>query len=78
MLHRTGAAEDAEWICSAKGCRLPAPHAVVWNNPKVHTPQRRKVWLACDHHRESLADFVRMRGFLLEVIDVEDLTDADG
>jgi hypothetical protein len=55
-----------------------ARHAVVWNNPKLHTADRRKVWLACDEHRTSLADFVALRGFLIEVVPVEALTDADG
>jgi hypothetical protein len=67
-----------EHLCSAKGCRAPARHAVVWNNPKLHRPERRKVWLACDEHRASLADFVALRGFLIEVVPVEALTDADG
>lgn len=65
-------------VCSAKGCRATALHAVVWNNPKLHTADRRKVWLACDAHQKSLADFVSLRGFLIEVIRVEELTDADG
>jgi len=65
-------------VCSAKGCRATARHAVVWNNPKLHTADRRKVWLACDEHRTSLADFVALRGFLIEVVPVEELTDADG
>ena len=67
-----------EHVCSAKGCRATAHHAVVWNNPKLHTADRRKVWLACEDHRASLADFVALRGFLIEVIPVEALTDADG
>ncbi|GAB3882394.1 hypothetical protein [Terrabacter terrigena] len=65
-------------VCSAKACRAPARHAVVWNNPKLHKPERRKVWLACDDHEKSLADFVALRGFLIEVVPVEALTDADG
>ncbi|HET7398078.1 MAG TPA: hypothetical protein VFJ94_06110 [Intrasporangium sp.] len=65
-------------VCSAKGCRRPARYAVVWRNPKLHAPDRRKVWLACDEHRQPLADFVSARGFLLEVIGVEALTAADG
>jgi hypothetical protein len=28
--------------CSAKGCREPARYTLVWNNPKVHTPDREK------------------------------------
>ncbi|WP_347354361.1 hypothetical protein [Intrasporangium sp.] len=74
----TGPDEPAAYVCSAKGCRAVARHAVVWNNPKLHKPDRRKVWLACELHRQSLADFVALRGFLIEVIPVEDLTDADG
>jgi hypothetical protein len=54
-------------ICSAKGCRAPAAWSVVWNNPKLHTPERRKVWLACDEHRRHLADFLDVRGFLIGV-----------
>ncbi len=65
-------------ICSAKACRVTAVHAVIWRNPKLHTAQRRKVWLACDDHRGSLSDFVAKRGFLIEVISVDRLTDADG
>jgi hypothetical protein len=65
-------------VCSAKGCREDARHAVVWNNPRLHSAERRKVWLACDTHRQSLADFVGLRGFLIEVIPVEELTAADG
>jgi hypothetical protein len=50
--------------CSAKGCAADAVHAVVWNNPKLHTPDREKVWLACDAHEEQLRSFVGMRGML--------------
>jgi hypothetical protein len=54
-------------ICSAKGCRAIAVHELRWNNPKLHTPDRRKVWLACDEHRESLSTFLAARKFLREV-----------
>ena len=53
--------------CSAKGCTQPAVHELRWNNPKLHTPDRRKVWLACDEHRQSLSDFLAARKFLREV-----------
>ena len=71
-------APERRAVCSAKGCRHAAGHAVIWRNPKLHTPERRKVWLACDEHRRSLADFLALRGFLIEVIAVAALTDADG
>jgi len=54
-------------VCSAKGCRADATQAVVWNNPKVHTPDREKIWHACDEHAEHLAQYVGVRGFLLRV-----------
>ncbi|HET8603733.1 MAG TPA: acetone carboxylase [Marmoricola sp.] len=54
-------------VCSARGCRTAAAHELRWNNPRIHTPDRRKVWLACDEHRQSLADFLAARGFLREV-----------
>lgn len=52
-------------ICSAKGCRELATHVVLWNNPKVHTPDREKPWHACDQHVGTLSDFLQVRGFLL-------------
>ncbi|MCG5216020.1 hypothetical protein [Streptosporangium sp. KLBMP 9127] len=54
-------------ICSAKGCRATAAYAVVWNNPKIHSPEREKVWTACEDHRQSLADYLDARGFLRRV-----------
>ena len=64
--------------CSAKACRQQAEYGVVWNNPKVHTPERRKVWLACVDHRDSLSSFVSLRGFLIEVVPVDQLGERDG
>jgi hypothetical protein len=57
---------DTEHDCSAKGCRAPATWALLWNNPKIHTAERRKTWLACDEHREHLGGFLSARGFLRE------------
>ncbi len=54
-------------ICSAKGCTNPALFSVVWNNPRLHTPDREKVWLACADHRDSLAQHLEVRGFLRRV-----------
>ena len=53
--------------CSAKACRAPATHLVLWNNPTLHTPDREKAWHACEAHRQSLADHLDVRGFLLRV-----------
>ena len=54
--------------CSARGCRAPATWELRWNNPRLHTPDRRKTWLACPDHREQLADFLGARSFLREVV----------
>ncbi len=43
---------------------------LVWNNPRVHAPQRRKTWVSCDEHRERLAQFLGVRNFLIEVVEL--------
>lgn len=52
--------------CSAKDCRARATWQLRWNNPKLHTPERRKIWLACEEHKQHLSDFLGARGFLKE------------
>jgi hypothetical protein len=59
--------DDGPTICSARGCGAPAVWALRWNNPKLHTADRRKVWLACPDHKQSLGDFLAARNFLREV-----------
>ena len=63
--------------CSAKGCQNAAVWSLLWNNPKIHTPDRRKSWLACEDHRESLSDFLKARQFLRDVEPVSESA-ADG
>ena len=60
-----GAPEDsgAPVPCSAAGCSAPGGWRINWRNPRIHTADRVKVWLACDAHRERLADYLRTRGF---------------
>jgi hypothetical protein len=58
--------------CSARGCTASAVWAVLWNNPRLHTPERRKTWLACEEHRESLSAFLSARNFLKDVVPVEE------
>jgi hypothetical protein len=64
--------------CSAKGCRDHASYGLLWNNPKLHEPERRKVWLACDKHADPLSDFLSKRGFLKDAVPVDELTDEMG
>ncbi len=65
-----GVVEEIPVQCSAKGCRAPAVWQLRWNNPRLHPPERRKTWLACDGHRASLGGFLELRGFLREVAPV--------
>ena len=70
-LMQTGSAAPepatTEVQCSRKSCTADAVWKLLWNSPKIHTPQRRKIWLACDTHREFLADFLSSRAFLQEI-----------
>jgi hypothetical protein len=49
--------------CSSAGCPAHATWQVNWRNPRIHSADRVKVWLACDAHRDTLADYLRTRGF---------------
>lgn len=54
--------------CSRKGCQAEAQFEVLWNNPKIHTPERRKSWAACEEHVQYLQDFVVARGFWKDTV----------
>jgi hypothetical protein len=58
--------------CSARGCQADAVWSLLWNNPKLHTPDRRKSWLACAEHRSSLEDFLSARAFLRDTVPLDD------
>ena len=62
--------------CSSRGCRAAAAWELRWNNPRIHPPERRKVWLACDEHRSTLSDFLSARSFLREVAPFDPATPA--
>jgi hypothetical protein len=69
-LARNGAQEPgtAEAVCSRKACRAGAEWQLLWNNPKIHTPERRKIWLACGEHRPWLEDYLQTRGLWKETL----------
>lgn len=71
-------ADPSSLRCSAKGCREDAVWGLRWNNPKLHASERRKVWLACDRHRDGLSDFLGLRGFFIDAVPVVDLSPTDG
>ncbi|MEU1973731.1 hypothetical protein ABZ477_18900 [Microbacterium sp. NPDC019599] len=60
------AADDAA-ICSRAACRATASWRIDWRNPRIHTADRRKTWVACDEHVDYLRDFLATRDFPVEV-----------
>jgi hypothetical protein len=50
-------------LCSRAGCREAAAWNVNWRNPRIHTEDRVKIWLACDDHVEYLREYLATRDF---------------
>ena len=59
-------------MCSRKACRAQASWQLLWNNPKIHSPERRKIWLACADHRDWLEDYLQTRGLWKDTLPLED------
>ena len=51
------------WQCARAGCLNDAAWQVNWRNPRIHTADRVKVWVACPEHKEFLHDYLDTRGF---------------
>lgn len=54
---------ELEPSCSRAECRTVAVWNVNWRNPRIHGPERVKVWLACEAHRDFLRDYLASRDF---------------
>lgn len=67
---------DAAVQCSASGCTSAAAWRVNWRNPRIHSVDRVKVWLACDAHRPTLAAYLSTRGFPVLVSGLDFSVDA--
>ncbi|RWZ61338.1 hypothetical protein ELQ92_10055 [Labedella populi] len=63
--------EPDRHTCSRAGCRAEASSRVEWRNPRIHGPERTKVWLACDEHVGYLRDFLGARDFPVTVRPLE-------
>ncbi|WP_019179272.1 hypothetical protein [Microbacterium yannicii] len=53
----------ADATCSRAGCRADARWRIDWRNPRIHSSDRTKTWVACDEHRDYLRDFLAARDF---------------
>lgn len=54
-------------VCSRAGCRAPASWRIDWRNPRIHSGERRKTWVACAEHVAYLREYLAARAFPLEV-----------
>ena len=62
-------------VCSSRGCRAEAEYALKWRNPRIHTADRVKIWLACEEHGGTLHEYLATRGFPVEAVPVAKLDD---
>jgi len=71
---RLGAERPAhDYACSRAGCTSAADWAIHWRNPKIHSEDRRKTWLACEEHLDYLRGFISDRSFPMTVCSIEEL-----
>lgn len=75
MMSLLGASPGHTHACSRAGCSAAAVWAIRWRNPKIHSAERQKYWLACGAHLEYLRDFLAARSFPLTVFAVSELAD---
>jgi hypothetical protein len=66
-----GLGEPEPLTCSRAGCRATASWRVEWRNPRIHTADRVKVWLACGEHVDYLREFLAAREFPVTVVPVD-------
>lgn len=62
--------------CSRAGCTMTAAWRIEWRNPKIHTADRWKAWLACPEHVDFLREFLAAREFPVTVIALDERTSA--
>lgn len=62
--------------CSRAGCRQTASWKVNWRNPRIHSADRVKVWVACGEHVEFLRDYLASRGFPVTVCGIDESVES--
>ena len=72
-----GFGEPEALTCSRANCRETAVWRIEWRNPKIHSEDRVKVWLACSGHVDYLREFLAAREFPLRVVAVSDAVPTD-
>ncbi|TFC48598.1 hypothetical protein E3T26_15890 [Cryobacterium sp. TMT1-21] len=69
--------EPEKTTCSRAGCREAAGWRVDWRNPRIHSADRVKTWLACDEHVDYLRDFLASRDFPVSVVPLAPSPEAE-
>ncbi|MFF2274032.1 hypothetical protein ACFVTX_17285 [Agromyces sp. NPDC058136] len=77
MIGGLGGAPE-QGTCSRSGCREAASWRIDWRNPRIHTGERGKTWLACDEHVDYLRGFLEARSFPVAVAAFDTAADAAG
>jgi hypothetical protein len=68
--------DPVEPTCSRAACRNAARWNVNWRNPRIHTIDRVKIWLACDDHVDYLRDYLIARDFPVVVTALDQHVEA--
>ncbi|MFT4245013.1 MAG: acetone carboxylase [Micrococcaceae bacterium] len=64
--------QELDYIkCSRAKCTNEAEYVIYWNNPKVHTPDRRKEWTSCEVHKKFFENYLSVRNFYIETLPLE-------
>jgi hypothetical protein len=72
MIGGLGASPD-HGTCSRAQCRERATWRIDWRNPRIHTGDRGKTWLACDEHVDYLRGFLEARSFPVSIAAFADI-----
>ena len=64
-------------VCSRAACERSACHRIEWRNPRIHSEERIKIWLACDEHLDYLHDFLHSRSLPVRVHAIGDEIDEE-
>lgn len=73
-----GAEEVTRLVCSRRACGSAATRAVLWRNPRLHTADRTKVWLACDEHEAVLREHLALRAFPVRTCALSEIPEGAG
>lgn len=63
----TGDQGEVDPQCSRASCNNNATWKILWRNPKIHDQSRLKTWLACEDHKDYLAEYLKARSFPVTV-----------